>query len=153
MQTTLHDKDRLIVWKMPRTWARLTGHTYVPNRGDVVVFTDPGLANFGQDPNKQLIKRVVALPSERVMVKNNVLTVYNKEHPNGFQPDATLPYGKVIVGTNVDGEWTVGKNQVFVCGDNRFDSLDSRFFGPVDAHNIIGKLVVRVLPLGQAKRF
>lgn len=153
MQTTLHDKDRLIVWKTARTWARLTGHPYVPKRGDIVVFTSPALANFGQDPNKQLIKRVVGLPGDKVVVKDNILTVYNPAHPNGFQPDKTLPYGHVIVGTNIDGEWTVGKGQLFVCGDNRYDSLDSRLFGPIDANYVIGKLIVRVLPVNQAMRF
>ena len=153
MQTTLSDKDRLIVWKTPRTWARLTGHPYIPNRGDVVVFTNPNLANFGQDPNKQLIKRVIGLPGDKVVVQNNILTVYNAAHPQGFRPDQTLPYGHVIVGTNIDGEWTVAKGQLFVCGDNRFDSLDSRIFGPIDANDVIGKLVVRVLPLNQAMRF
>src|SRR5690242_13020214 len=48
MQVTLHDKDRLIVWKVPRTWARITHHQYVPNRGDVVIFEQSGLSEFGQ---------------------------------------------------------------------------------------------------------
>ncbi len=153
MQTTLHDKDRLIVWKLPRTWSRLTGHDYVPKRGDIVVFTTPNLANFGQDPNKQLIKRVIGLPGDKIVVQNNILTVYNAAHPNGFRPDATLSYGHVIQGTNIDGEWTVAKGQLFVCGDNRFDSLDSRLFGPIQSKDIIGKLVVRILPVSQAMRF
>jgi signal peptidase I len=153
METTLHDNDRLIVWKLPKTWARITGHPFVPRRGDVVVFTEPKLAQFGQDPSKQLIKRVIGLPGERVVVKDNVLTVYNQEHPDGFQPDATLPYGNVIISTPVDGEWTVGKDQLFVSGDNRPNSLDSRFFGPISAQNIIGKLVIRVLPVDKMKKF
>jgi len=153
METTLANNDRLVVWKLPKTWSRLTHHTYIPNRGDVVVFTEPKLIEFNENPGKQLIKRVIALPGERVVVRNNVMTVYNAQHPEGFQPDAILPYGHVITGTPIDGEWNVGEGQIFVSGDNRGNSLDSRTFGPVDAHNIVGKLVVRVLPLNEAKRF
>lgn len=153
METTLHNNDRLIVWKLPRTWARITHHTYVPKRGDVVVFTDPRLGQFGQDPEKQLIKRIIGLPGDKVVVSGGVVTIYNTKNPNGFQPDKTLPYGKVIPTTMVDGEWTITTGHVFVMGDNRGNSLDSRLFGPVDASNIIGKLIVRVLPVSNMKRF
>lgn len=153
MQTTLHNNDHLVVWKVARTWARITGHQYVPNRGDIIVFNEPGLADYGQSADKQLIKRVIGLPGERVVVKNGVLTIYNKAHPNGFQPDKTLPYGKVIPTTSGNLDITLKSNQIFVCGDNRPDSLDSRVFGPVDLNNIVGKLVLRVLPLNNAKSF
>lgn len=153
METTLFHNDRLVVWKMPKTWSKITGHPYIPNRGDIVVFTEPTLGQFGQDPGKQLIKRVIGLPGERVVVRDNKLTVYNKEHPQGFVPDQTLPYGNVIKSTPMDGEWTVGSGEIFVAGDNRGNSLDSRTFGPIDTSNIVGKLAIRVLPLDQIKRF
>lgn len=154
MEQTLHDQDRLIVWKMPRTWARITHHQYVPNRGDVIIFTETNLAQYGQENTKQLIKRVIGLPGERVVVANNTVTVYNKEHPGGFVPDKTLPYGSNITEPaeqNVDV--TLAKDQLFVCGDNRTNSLDSRFFGPISTNQVIGKLVLRVLPLNQAEKF
>ena len=157
MQTTLSNNDRLIVWKLPRTWARITGHAYAPKRGDVVIFVGgQQIANFGQDASKQLIKRVVALPGERVQVKDGQLVVYNSAHPNGFDPDKTLGYGKVIGDTepmNTNGIITLGKNQIFVCGDNRPDSLDSRSFGPINLNQIVGKLSARILPINQAERF
>lgn len=158
METTLQNNDRLIVWKVPRTIARITGHPYIPNRGDVVVFTESGLSGYGQmQDKKQLIKRVVALPGERVVIKDGKLIVYNKEHPQGFQPDRTLPYGTNIgvtnKGINADDEFEVKEGQVFVAGDNRDESLDSRYFGPIDANNIIGKLVVRILPVDQITKF
>lgn len=157
MQTTLHNNDRLIVWKLPRTWARITGHQYVPKRGDIVVFVGgQALTAYGQDASRQLIKRVVALPGEKVQVKDGKLTVYNAQHPNGFDPDETLPYGRVIGDTepmNTNGIITLGPNQVFVCGDNRPDSLDSRAFGPINTKQIVGTLAARVLPLSSAERF
>lgn len=153
MQNTLENNDRLVVWKVPRTWARITGHAYVPDRGDVIVFNEPGLADFGQSGSKQLIKRVIGLPGDHVVVKNGAVTIYNSEHPNGFQPDKTLPYGTNIPTTSGNIDLTLGKNQIFVCGDNRPNSLDSRVFGPVELNNVVGKLVIRVLPLSDAKVF
>lgn len=154
MNTTLYHNDRLIVWKVPKTWSRLTGNPYLPNRGDVVVFTEPRLAEYGQEPSKQLIKRVVGLPGDRIVVRDNTLTVYSQEHPEGFQPDDELPYGQTIKkDTNIDGEWNVGKSEIFVVGDNRYNSLDSRIFGPIHANNVVGKLAIRVLPINQMKRF
>lgn len=153
MQTTLYNNDRLIVWKVPKTWSNITGHPFVPNRGDIVIFTDGKLGDYGQDPNKQLIKRVIALPGERISIKDGVATVYNKAHPDGFQPDKTLPYGKDIPETLNDRDEVVPANEVFVMGDNRTNSLDSRWFGPVPVKNIVGKLILRVWPLNSFKRF
>src|SRR5882757_332206 len=85
MQQTLQNNDRLIVWKLPRTWAKITGHQYVPKRGDIIIFTQSGLASYGQTNTKQLIKRVIGEPGDRVVVANNKITVYNKQYPGGFQ--------------------------------------------------------------------
>lgn len=153
MQTTLYNQDRLIVWKLPRTWARITRHQYVPQRGDVIVFTESGLAEYGQNNSKQLIKRVIGLPGDHVVVKNGVITIYNKQHPDGFIPDKTLSYGKVIPYTAGNIDLTLGKNQLYVCGDNRPDSLDSRTFGPINTNQVVGKLVLRVFPLNDVKTF
>ncbi len=155
MQPTLHNGDRLIIWKAPRTMARVTGHNYVPNRGDIIVFVEKGLmTSNGSD--KQLIKRVIGLPGDRVVIKNKEVKIYNKEHPKGFDPDTTLPYGQGLnlsVSPDDEVDETLGKNQVFVMGDNRDNSLDSRVFGPLDTNDIIGKLVLRLLPLSDAKLF
>lgn len=152
METTLQNNNRLIVWKVPRTWARITGHPYVPSRGNIIIFNTNGLPDFGES-GKQLIKRVIGLPGDRVVVANNVITIYDKQHPHGFQPDATMPYGKVIHGTQGSENIVIPQGYVFVCGDNRDDSLDSRVFGPVPVSDIVGKLVFRVLPINESERF
>lgn len=153
MENTLHNSDKLIIWKVPRTWATITRHDYIPGRGDVIVFTESGLGQFGQQDTKQLIKRVIGLPGDRVVVKDGEITVYNKEHPDGFKPDKTLEYGKDIPETSGNVDVTLGKKQLFVSGDNRPDSLDSRSFGPIEANQVVGKLVIRVFPLSNAKIF
>lgn len=151
MQTTLQNSDHLIVWKVSKTFANLTHHHYIPNRGDVIVFNEHTADSGTAD--KQLIKRVIARPGERVTVKNDVVTVYNKEFPNGFSPDKTLPYGKVIVSTPGNVDVTVKEDEVYVMGDNRTNSLDSRVFGPIKSNQIVGKLVLRVLPLNTITKF
>lgn len=149
MQNTLHNNDRLIVWKLPRTWARVTGHQYVPKRGDIIIFTETGLSNYGDTQNtKQLVKRVIGLPGDHIVIRNGVITIYNKQYPQGFEPDKTLPYGKngTIPPTNNDINITLNSTQLFVCGDNRGDSLDSRIFGPIQTSQVIGQLVARIYP-------
>jgi signal peptidase I len=156
MQNTLHNGDRLIVWKLPRTWARITGHQYVPKRGDIIILSESGLSNYGDTQDtKQLVKRVIGLPGDHIVIKNNAITVYNKQYPNGFKPDTTLPYGQngAIPPTMNNLDLTLSSTQLFICGDNRPDSLDSRIFGPIQTKQVVGKLVARVFPLPDAKRF
>ena len=156
METTLFNADRLIVWKAPRTFARISGHQYVPNRGDVIIFRESGLGTYGDSANsKQLVKRVIGLPGEHVTIKNGSITVYNQDHPSGFDPDKTLPYGKerTMPETLDEIDVTLASNELFVCGDNRPNSLDSRMFGPIKTDQVVGKLVVRISPLSQAKLF
>jgi len=149
MQNTLHNNDRLIVWKLPRTLSRMTGHQYVPKRGDIIILTESGLSNYGDTQNtKQLVKRVIGLPGDHIVIANGVITIYNKQHPNGFEPDKTLPYGKdgAIPYTGDNINITLSSTQLFVCGDNRGDSLDSRIFGPIQTSQVIGQLVARIYP-------
>lgn len=153
MKNTLQNADKLIIWKVPRSWARITGHDYVPSRGDVIVFTQSGLSEFGQQDSKQLIKRVIGLPGDHVVLNNGTYMITNKAHPDGFAPDKTLPYGKDIPVTSGNVNVTLAADQLFVSGDNRPDSLDSRAFGPIRADQVVGKLVLRVFPINQAKAF
>jgi signal peptidase I len=154
MESTLTSGDKLIIWKVPRSWARLTGNDYIPNRGDIIVFTESGLSQWGnQQDSKQLIKRVIGLPGDHVVIKNGSVTIYDRQHPKGFDPDTTLPYGKNIPTTTGNIDLTLSKHQLFVEGDNRPDSLDSRSFGPINASQIIGKLVLRVFPISRSEVF
>lgn len=119
MEPTLHNRDRLIIWKLPHTWGALTHHGYQPQRGDVIVFKKP------DGSGEQLIKRVIGLPGDRVVVKDGKITVYNKEIPGGFNPD-DAPYGKDLEETSGSVDVSVAPGEVFVSGDNRIPgaSLD-----------------------------
>ncbi len=154
METTLQDQDRLIVLKIPRTIARVTGHSYIPKRGEIVIFTKHGISEFGDNQeDKQLIKRVIGLPGERVVVKDGTITVYNKEQPEGFNPDTEGGYGKTPRVTPLNVDLVVPEGQLFVCGDNRTNSLDSRTFGTISADDLVGDLVFRLLPINKANSF
>jgi signal peptidase I len=153
METTLQNRDRLIVWKVPRSIARLTNNTYVPRHNDIIVFVKHGLSEYSTANDKQLIKRVIGLPGERVVVDGNTITVYNKEHPDGFNPDAGVNHGQLTNPTSGTVDLVVPEGEVFVCGDNRSNSLDSRAFGTIPAKDIVGKLSIRIFPFNKAQKF
>lgn len=153
MQTTLQHRDRLIVDKLPRTWSRLTGNAYIPNRGDIIVFNQSDLPNSVGGSGKQLIKRVIGLPGERVVIKSGKITIYNSSNLAGFDPDLQTGYSITSNFTSGNVDLVVPEGQVFVCGDNRQNSEDSRFFGPVRSEEIVGKLVLRLLPFDKLQTF
>lgn len=153
MEKTLHNADRLIVLKVPRTWASITNHSYIPKRYEIVIFNHTADWGQGSQTEKQLIKRVIALPGERIVVKDGVATVYNKEHPEGFLVDRVGPEYGVITVTSGNIDQVVKNDEVFVMGDNRENSLDSRMLGAIPAQDIVGKLSVRIYPFDQTKKF
>jgi signal peptidase I len=153
MVQTLQNSDYLIVSKLGDTEAqigRTFGHKndlYIPQRDQIIVF------HFPLDPTKIFVKRVIGLPGDRVVVKSGKVTVYNAAHPNGFDPNTGYePAGTV---TLIDTDVTVKPGNVFVMGDNRSNggSYDSRQWGQVPSANIIGDVVLRLLPLDQIKTF
>jgi signal peptidase I len=149
MQETLQDNDLLIVSKVPKTISKITHKPYIPPRYQIIIFSK----DEGTGLSRQLVKRVIALPGERVVVKNGSVTVFNQSNPNGFNPDVDQEYSKTIKNTPGLADLQVGENQVFVLGDNRLNSLDSRNFGTVEANSIVGKLGIRIFPLNKARTF
>jgi signal peptidase I len=114
-----------------------------PQINDIIVFTQSGLSKYGQPNTLQLIKRVVALSGDRLVIANNKLTVFNSSHPNGFDPDDSdgLSSQQTYGAYNNKIDITVPSGDVYVLGDNRPQSLDSREFGPVPIANVIGKVI------------
>ena len=153
MESTLQNRDRLIVWKLPRTMERITHNKWIPERGEVVIFVKRGLYGDTGD-EKQIIKRVVGLPGDRVVVRDGVITIYNDENPDGFNPDTGKEFTSKIIGpTNGSVDIVVPEGEVFVNGDNRPNSLDSRAFGTVPANDLVGELAFRILPVSGFKSF
>lgn len=151
METTLQNTDRLIVFKLPKTWANLTSGDYRPNRGDVIVFDRPKQLG-GSSSTEHLIKRVIGLAGERVVVQNGSVTIYNAQNPDGFNPDEGQEYAQDILTTPGQVDITVGRGEVFVLGDNRTNSTDSRVFGAISDSIITGKATARFIPLNAMKK-
>ena len=153
METTLQNHDRLIVDKTSRSWSKVTKHQFVPHRGSIIIFNQQGLIDANGNEEKQLIKRVIGLPGERVVIKDDSITIFNTQHPEGFNPDVTTGYH--ITATKTAGyiDTVIGNNQIYVCGDNRGNSLDSRSFGPIRTDQIVGKLSIRILPIDKVEKF
>lgn len=154
METTLADNDRLIVTKTGKTMSRITREDYIPDRYDIIVFNHRGDFGFGDKvTQKQLIKRVIGVPGDRVVVKDGIVTVYNKQNPDGFLVDRAGPESKVIGVTNGNIDQTIKNGEIFAMGDNRDNSLDSRVFGTVTSSDIVGKLALRIYPFDKTQRF
>lgn len=156
METTLQTDDQLLVNKMPKTWASLNRQEYVPKRGDVVVFhkahSDFFLESNEDEKNVYVVKRVLGLPGERVVIKEGVVTVYNKEHPEGFNPDAGSSWEKTLTidpYENIDV--TLGQSEIFASGDNRPESIDSRANGPIDVRDLVGRAEARIMPFSKRR--
>ena len=155
METTLQNKDRLIVLKLGKTWSKITGKNYIPKRGEIIIFSQMGEFDLSANSSqRQLIKRVIGLPGDRVVVADGKITVYNKEHPEGFNPDTTSQHAATINKfTPGNDDVVVPEGYVYVCGDNRLNSLDSRNFGPIKSSEIVGKLALRIFPLSKVDSY
>ncbi len=151
METTLQNTDRLIVFKLPKTISNIFSGDYAPARHDIIVFDRPKQLS-APESTQHLIKRVIALPGERVVVKDGRVTVYNEANPSGFDPDKGQEYSNDIVSTRGNVDITVGKNEFFVLGDNRDNSSDSRIFGTIQNSIIVGQATLRFIPINSMQR-
>ncbi len=151
METTLQDGDRLIVQKLSKNWSKIRGKVYIPQRGEVVVFNKPASLGNTSDAVDHLIKRVIGLPGERVVLHDGHYTVYNAEKSEGFDPDLNQDYAKDIFTTPGEVDITVGSGEIFVSGDNRTNSLDSRNFGAIPAESVTGIATLRFVPVNAFK--
>lgn len=113
-----------------------------PKRGDVVVFKWP------QNVAISFIKRIIGMPGETVEVRNGRVYIYNQANPNGKLLSEKYLNG---ISTPTDTRITLGENKYFVMGDNRQNSSDSRIWGPVARHLIVGKVWVVVYPFDDFK--
>ncbi|MDN5276001.1 MAG: lepB [Candidatus Saccharibacteria bacterium] len=153
MEPTLHTNDRLIVNRTVVTWAKIQNKQYVPDRGNVIVFHNP-LLGSGLD-DEYIVKRVIAFPGERVVLKEGKYTVYNTDHPNGFNPDDAF-HGEPKSFTSGTVDTIVPKDEIFVSGDNREGSfsLDSRNgLGTIPLYDVVGPVGVRIYPFNLIRTF
>jgi signal peptidase I len=155
METTLYTGDRLIVNKIPVTLANIKNTSYLPQRGEVIVFKNPRFPSGIGD--EYIVKRVIALPGERVVLENGEFTIYNNDNPDGLNPDKILKEKNGIVyPTSGSVDIIVPKNEIFVSGDHRQEtySLDSRNgLGTIPIYEIIGPVSIRIYPFNKIRLF
>ncbi|MBI2454040.1 MAG: signal peptidase I [Parcubacteria group bacterium] len=133
MQPSFNDKDYLII-------DELSYRFDAPGRGEVIVF------RFPQDPSQYYIKRIIGLPEETIEIKNGEITIVNRAHPTGF----TLKESYLNENTPGEIKIKLDDNEYFVLGDNRDASSDSRRWGPLAKHLIIGRAWLRIWPFNEA---
>jgi signal peptidase I len=118
----------------------LTYRLAAPERGDVVIFKYP------KDPSQYFIKRIIGLPGETVnIVPNRVSVTKTDDSEVVLEEEYVVNEGN---GSNLTV--TLRDDEYFVMGDNRPESSDSRFWGVLPRENIIGRALVRLLPLQSA---
>ena len=134
MDPKFSDGQRILVQKWDKTWHTISGKTYVPDRFEVVVLEPP-------DGGSQVIKRVVGLPGERVIISGGKVLIINQDNPKGYDADQNAPPGVISAQEISEGDVDINlaEDEIFVLGDNRGSSDDSRLFGPVKINQIIGQ--------------
>lgn len=110
-----------------------------PSRGDVIVFEYP------KSPGTYYIKRIIGLPGETVKLSSGKVTIINDANPTGLALNET--YIDPSHASEDNSEITLGKTEYFVMGDNRSQSSDSRFWGPLDNRFIVGRPIIRLFPV------
>jgi signal peptidase I len=137
MVQTLEIGDRVLVNK-------LSYKLHDVNRGDLVVFERPE-GDTSQDV-KDLIKRVVGLPGEEIVIDDNVVFVNGQELPEDYLSEGTVTkQGKL--NCQRTSPCVVPDDAVWVMGDNREHSFDSRYFGAIEEDTIVGRAFLRIWPL------
>jgi len=115
-----------------------------PKRGDVIVLRSP--------INKKIynIKRVIGLPNETIVIKKDIVSIMDK---NNLTSVLDEPYIKYTVIDEKNIKITLNNDEFFVMGDNRPESLDSRSWGVLPRELIIGRTILRLLPINTATFF
>ncbi|MCK5466657.1 signal peptidase I [Candidatus Parcubacteria bacterium] len=139
MEPNFHDGDYLIV-------DEISYRLDEPKRGDVIIFRYP------KNTKEFFIKRIVGLPGERVEIKDSGITIYNNENQEGMTLDEDV-YIPLDTKTTGSYDTILKDDEYYVLGDNRNASADSRIWGVLEEHFIIGKAWIRAWPVGDFSVF
>jgi signal peptidase I len=146
MSPTLQVGDRIIVDKLSYRFGSV-------HRGDIIVFARPPLED---QEYADLVKRVIGLPGETISARNGHVYINGKRLDEPWLPPGPQSYTGPLPGDpheqfNMPGPVKIPAGEYYVMGDNRENSEDSRFFGPISKSLIVGRAVVVAWPLSQIK--
>ena len=145
MEPTLNIGDRIVVDK-------LSYHLHGVDRGDIVVFSTPPTENCAGPPVSDLVKRVIGLPGEIISLAGGNVYIDGRLLPEPFLPpnlrDDTYP-GPSTAPYALHHTYRIPVGEVYVMGDNRPESCDSRYWGPIRESTIVGKVDMRIWPLSR----
>ena len=143
METTLYQPNRVLVNK-------LSYRLHDVNRGDVVVF-DRVTSNGESIQHDDLIKRVIGLPGEKISISKCIVYVNKVALKEPYLDSRDTEQDDLVERCRQPemAEVVVPAKQVFVLGDNRPQSMDSRMFGSVDKNRIVGRAFVVLWPLSR----
>ena len=134
MVPTLGVYDRILVQKAFFTWRDL-------HEGDIVVFSHPPRDECPGPPGGDLVKRVIALPGQTIYSSGNRIYVNGRKLAEPYLPHPD-PLGPPIPDASKQQPFRVPPGEFYVLGDNRGDSCDSRYWGPIKGTSIVGKVVL-----------
>ena len=145
MEATMFQDNRVLVNK-------LSYRLHDIHRGDVVVF-DRVTVDGQVVQHDDLIKRVIALGGEKISIKDCKVFIDGKLLPEPYLNDFDLAQTVIEDRCRVPimDEMLIPDNQLFVMGDNRPQSFDSRMFGPIEQDLVVGRAFVIIWPLSMAK--
>src|SRR5271165_5915064 len=135
MVPTLSVYDRVLVQKAFFSWRDV-------REGDIVVFSHPPLDQCGGPQEEgDLVKRVIALPGQTIYSSGNSIYIDGRRLAEPYLPPYD-PLGPSIPDASRQHPYRVPPGEFYVLGDNRADSCDSRYWGPVQGSSIIGKAIL-----------
>jgi signal peptidase I len=134
MEPTLSIYDRILVQKAFFTWHDL-------HEGDIVVFSHPPRDDCPGPPGGDLVKRVIALPGQTIYSSGNRIYINGRPLAEPYLPHPD-PLGPPIPDASRQRPYRVPPGDFYVLGDNRGDSCDSRYWGPIKGTSIVGKVVL-----------
>ena len=143
MEPTLQVGDRILVDK-------LSYHLHGVDRGNIVVFRRPADENCGGPPVADLVKRIIGLPGETISLSQGHVLIDGKRLDESWLPNSaqgTTSPGPSGTSYNLSEPYVIPANSYFVMGDNRADSCDSRYWGPIARSLIVGKVDLRMWPI------
>ncbi len=149
MEPTLQVGDRIVVDK-------LSYHLHGVDQGNIIVFSTPAKEDCAGPPVADLVKRVIGLPGQTISLSGGDVFIDGRQLAEPWLPASQR--GRTYPGPSPEAfalhhPFRIPNGDVYVMGDNRTLSCDSRYWGPIPESTIVGKVDLRIWPLSRLGLF